>query len=135
MRNGRVRKIFCVVIFAACIGGLKWMCACVAGDATHSPCKRESLYANGKNTQDSAQPLRYAFATTHIPFQLKVKQYHLNVTTESGGVHRFQATGSRKGGVSFNSTSPSMLHSSARRTGHQTGLMHALRISMFLCGI
>lgn len=31
--------------------------------------------------------------TKNIPFQLKVKQYHLNVTTESGGVYQFQGTG------------------------------------------
>lgn len=32
-------------------------------------------------------------STAHIPFQLKVKQYHVNVTIENGGVGQFQGTG------------------------------------------
>lgn len=31
--------------------------------------------------------------TTHTHSQLKVKQYHLNATPESGGVRQFQGTG------------------------------------------
>lgn len=125
LRNGWVGKIFCIVIFADCIGGLKWMWM---RDSTHS-----SLNVNHSTgitwTHMQHTTSEVCVHTMHIPFQLKVKQYHLNVTIESGSVYQFQATGWKRGCV-FNLTSLGMLNSSARRTGQRTLSMHIFRISM-----
>lgn len=55
--------------------------------------KCESLYGYSIKSTGSE-------VCAHIPFQLKTNRYHVNVTTESGGVDQFQGTGCRRRRVS-----------------------------------
>lgn len=92
LHNSWVGKIYCIVIFAAFIGGLKWMCW---RDSTHSTLNvNHSLEITWTHMQHKTSEV--CVHTTHNPFQLKVKQYYLNVTTERGGVYQFQGTGLKR---------------------------------------